>query len=133
MFNRQGTRLLGGKINDPFVVVTDVPTFTGGAAAVATGHINPSAQGFFVPTIGRNTLCFAGRDDDMVVSASGDNKLYIWSLPDSQGNEISANQSLLELRGHTGSVYAVRFDPCNDVLASAGDEKIIKLWRPIAQ
>ena len=130
MFNRQGTRLLGGLINDPFVVVTDVPTFTDGAAAAATGHINLSAQGFSVPG-GRNTLCFAGRDDDLVVSASTDHNLYVWSLPGSQGSEISVNQSVLELRGHTGSVYTVRFDPCNDVLASAGAEKIIKLWTPV--
>ena len=117
MFNRQGTRLLGGLINDPFVVVTDVPTFTGGAAAAATGHIYLSAEGFSVPG-GRNILCFAGRDDDLVVSASTDHNLYVWSLPDSQGNAISVNQSLFVLRGNTQPVYAVRYDPCNDVLTS---------------
>ena len=34
VFHRQGTRLLGGrKKDDPYVVVTDVPSFTDGASA----------------------------------------------------------------------------------------------------
>jgi len=75
-------------------------------------------------------LSFAGRDDDLVDRPQS-LRLVFARQP---GSEISVNQSLLELRGHTGSVYALRFDPCNDVLASAaGREKIIRLWTPIAQ
>ena len=132
MFNRQGTRLLGGRITDPYLMVTEVPSLTGGAAA-ALQNVRLSATGFHFPNTGRNKYCFAGRDDDLVVSASSDHNLYVWSLPESQGNDISVNESLLVLRGHSKEVYAVRFDPCNDVLASAGQEMVIKLWTPIAQ
>ena len=37
------------------------------------------------------------------------------------------------LRGHSKEVFAVRYDPRNDVLASAGFEKVIKLYTPITQ
>ena len=124
-FNRQGTRLLGREINDPFVAVADVPTFTGSAATAATSYRTCSSFGtrIFRPWM------WIG---ELVVSASTDHNLYVWSFPGSQGSDISYNQSLLELCGHTGSVYAIQIDPCNDVLASgAGREKVIKLWTPI--
>ena len=113
-------------------MVTEVPSLTGGAAASGQ-NVRLSAEGFVFPSLGRSKFCFTGRDDDLVVSASSDHNLYVWSLPESQGNDISVNESLLVLRGHTKEVYAVRYDPCNDVLASAGQENTIKLWKPIAQ
>ena len=117
------------------MLVTDVPvsSFGAGGGAAAGGRVRLSAQGFSPPTASRYTYCFAGRDEDLVVSASGDNNLYVWSLPDSQGNAISVNRSLFILRGHIQPVYAVRYDPCNDILASAGGEKIIKLWTSVPQ
>ena len=81
-------------MNAPFVLVTDVPSVSssvaGGGAAV--GRVRLSAQGFSFPTASRFNFCFAGRDEDLVVSASGDNNLYVWSLRDSQENAISVNQ-----------------------------------------
>ena len=76
-----------------------------------------------------NILCFAGKDSDLVVSASTGHMLFVWSL----GHEISVKQSLLALLGHTQTVLVVQYDPCNDVLGSAGQEKIIKLWTSVAQ
>jgi len=133
VFNRQGTRLLGRRIEDPCVLVNDVPvsSFGAGGGAVAGGRVRLSAQGFSPPTASRYTYCFAGRDDDLVVSVSGDNNLYIWLLPESEDNDISVKESLLTLHGHTDLVLAVRYDPCNDALASAVVEKIIKLWTTI--
>ena len=78
-------------------------------------------------------MCFAGEYDELVVAASEDHSLHVWSLPESQGRDVTINQSLIALLGHTNKVYTVRYDHNNDVLASAGYEKIIKLWNPIAQ
>ena len=115
------------------MAVVDIPSLTGGASADA-GQVRLLSDGYSLPGFGRNKFCFAGRDDDLVVSASTDNNLHVWALPEShEGNEISVNEALLVLRGHTQPVFAVRFDPCNDVLASAGEENIIKLWTPVAQ
>ena len=129
-FNRRGTRLLYGIGKQPLVVF-DVPTEEqmGGAP----GKVRLTSQGFSLPDIGWNTLCFAGEDDELVVAASKDHSLHVWSLPDSQGRDVTINQSLIALRGHKGPVFSIRYDHNNDVLASGGREKIIKLWNPIAQ
>ena len=99
----------------------------------APGKMRLSSQGFSLPAAGWNTICFAGRDDELVVAASEDHSLHIWSLLDNQGRDTTINQSLTALRGHTARVYTVRYDHNNDVLASAGAEKVIKLWSAIGQ
>ena len=130
-FNRQGTRLLGGYIQHPNVVFDVSTSFdekTAGSVRFFLRKIIP-----FLVSAG--TVCFVGKDDELVVSTSADHSLYVWSLPNShQGRaDQTVNQSLLVLRGHTGDVYNVRYDSCNDTLASAGVEETIKLWTPVAQ
>ena len=129
-FNRRGTRLLYGVTKQP-PVVFDVPSEE--QKDGATGKVRLSSQGFSLPGGGSNTICFAGKDDELVVAASKDHSLHVWSLPDSQGRDMTINQSLIALRGNNDEVYSVRYDHNNDVLASAGAKKIIKLWSPIAQ
>ena len=129
-FNRQGTRLLYGKVKQP-PIVFDVPSEE--QKDGATGKVRLSSSGFSLPDFGWNTLCFAGEDDELVVAASKDHSLHVWSLPDSQGRDTTINQSIFALRGHTEEVYSIRYDHNNDVLASGGREKIIKLWSHIAQ
>ena len=99
-----------------------------------SGKVQFSSQGYVTPTTGRNLNCFAGRDDELVVAASADHGLYVWSLPtDQQLADEQIDQSLVVLRGHTGSIYSVRYNRQRDTLASAGKDKIIRLWTPIAQ
>ena len=129
-FNRQGTRLLYGLSEQP-PVVFDVPLEE--QMDGATGKVRLSSHGFSLPDAGINTLCFAGKEDEVVAAASEDNSLHVWSLPESQGRDMTINQSIFALRGHTGDVYTVCYDHNNDVLASGGREKTIKLWNPIAQ
>ena len=84
---------------------------------------------------GGNNFCFAGQDDELVAAASVDHGLYIWSLPNDQqvaGDQV-VDKPLVVLRGHKDDIYAVRYNRRRDMLASAGEEKIIKLWTPIAQ
>ena len=102
-------------MTEPFATVVDIPSLTSGGAA-AGGQVRLASPRYSIPGFGRNKFCFAGRDDELVVSTSTDNYLQVWSLPASQGNKISVNQSLLELRGHTQPVFAVQYDHCNDVL-----------------
>ena len=99
----------------------------------AAGKVRLTSQGFSLPYVGRNMMCFAGRDDQLVVAVSEDHSLHVWSLLDSQGRDLTINQSLIALRGHTASVYSVRYDHTNAILASAGAEGIIKLWSSITQ
>ena len=99
----------------------------------APRKVRLSSQGFSLPDAGRNMFCFAGKDDEQVAAASMDNSLHVWSLPDSQGRDITVDQSLIALRGHTARVYTVRYDHNNDILASAGADQTIKLWSTVAQ
>jgi len=66
VFNRKGTRLLGGRAKQPLTVV-DIPSLTGDGATGGQGRL--SSEGYSLPGFGRNIFCFAGRDDDLVVSA----------------------------------------------------------------
>ena len=79
--------------------------------------------------------CFAGRDDELVVSSeSADYNLSIWSLPaDRQVADLMVDEPLVVLKGHTGPISSVCYNHWSDMLASAGNEGIIKLWTPIVQ
>ena len=97
----------------------------------ANGMIEFSAQGCSTPTTNQYSHCFAGQNDELVVSASKDHNLYIWSLPsDWQEVDRKINQPLAVLRGHKEEIYCVRYNRRSDTLASAGVGKIIKLWTP---
>ena len=119
------------KESHPLPVVYNVPI---GSGAV-NGQVQFTASGYGAPDTGKDIHCFAGQDDELVVAASADHGLYIWSLPNDQqvaGDQI-VDKPLVVLRGHKDDIYAVRYNRRRDMLASAGEEKIIKLWTPIAQ
>ena len=116
-------------------VVYNVPTDGQNIPGAKRGKTQFTAQGCFTSNFGRNPSCFAGQEDELVVAASADHGLFIWSLPTDQqleGDQI-VDQSLVALRGHKDNIYSVRYNRQSDTLASAGAEKVIKLWTPIAQ
>ena len=129
-FNRQGTRLLCRE-DSQLPTVYQVPT-----SQQMTGGVNRkmqfSAPDYASPQVGRNINCFACQDDELVVVASGDHGLFVWSLPTDQqvaGDQV-IDQPLVVLRGHKNYIHAVRYNHQRDTLVSAGEEKIIKLWTP---
>ena len=129
-FNRRGTRLLCREVGQ-LLTVYNVPQVANGIS----GKVQFSSQGYVKPTTGRNLNCFADQEDELVVAASADHSLYVWALPtDHQlaGDQI-VDQPLVALRGHMDKIFSVRYNRQSDTLASAGAEKVIKLWTPIAQ
>ena len=127
-FNLQGTRLVC-KESNKLPVVYNVPI---GSGAV-NGKVEFSAPGYGIPGYGRHALCFAGQEGELVVAASADHGLYVWSLPNDQVVHTVVDQPLVVLRGHKDRINSVRYNNRSDTLASAGGEKVIKLWEPIAQ
>ena len=99
------------------------------------GKVQFSSPDYASPQVGRNLNCFAGQNDELVVAASADHGLFVWSLPTDQkvaGDQV-IDQPLVVLRGHKNNISSVRYNRQRDMLASAGWEKIIKRWTPIAQ
>ena len=124
-FNRNGTRLHCGEVKRS-PVVYDVST-----EQQTNGKVRFSAKGYSISDKGRNLHCFAGQDDELVVSASNDHNLYVWSLPRELGREQVVNQSVAVLRGHENNVLAVRYNSRTSTLASADFGGTIRLWAPI--
>lgn len=79
------------------------------------------------------SCCFAGDEDEYVLSGSDDFNLYMWKIPD-EANSRSADsaswvkEAHMVLKGHRSIVNQVRFNAKNFMMASSGVEKIIKLW-----
>ncbi|XP_044263338.1 DDB1- and CUL4-associated factor 5 isoform X2 [Tribolium madens] len=72
------------------------------------------------------TCCFAGDGDEYVLSGSDDFNLYMWRMP--QNDTVEWGKSHLVLRGHRSIVNQVRYNKENNLIASSGVEKMIKLW-----
>ncbi|XP_060521769.1 DDB1- and CUL4-associated factor 5 isoform X2 [Cylas formicarius] len=73
------------------------------------------------------TCSFAGDNDEYVLSGSDDFNLYMWKVP--QDNEWGTSHMVL--RGHRSIVNQVRYNKHNNLIASSGVEKMIKLWSTI--
>ncbi|KAI4466878.1 wd repeat domain-containing family [Holotrichia oblita] len=71
------------------------------------------------------TCCFAGDEDEYVLSGSDDFNLYMWSIPE---DESEWGKSHIVLHGHRSIVNQVRYNKNNNLIASSGVEKMVKLW-----
>ena len=87
-----------------------------------------TAEGFSPSVDWLNMCCFAGDQDQMVVAASKDHSLRIWSVPKGEGNATTIDQSIVTLRGHQNTIRSVRYSKATSTLASGGHEGVIKLW-----
>ncbi|XP_068896111.1 uncharacterized protein [Tenebrio molitor] len=72
------------------------------------------------------TCCFAGDGDEYVLSGSDDFNLYMWKMP--PDDTVEWGKSHLVLRGHRSIVNQVRYNKENNLVASSGVEKMVKLW-----
>ncbi|XP_059475171.1 DDB1- and CUL4-associated factor 5 [Neocloeon triangulifer] len=78
------------------------------------------------------SCCFAGPNDEYVLSGSDDFNLYMWKVPQLENQEgISVKKAHYVLSGHRSIVNQVRYNSAYNMVASSGVEKIIKLWSPM--
>ena len=120
-FSPDGKQVLSGGY-DNTVRLWD--TTTGKQLAEGTNHSWWVWQVAFSPT------------SDVAVSASQDGRVIMWQLPTAQA--LAANDPSKPLRldsqtvftEHTGPVYAAAFSPDGKQVASAGDDKVVRVWKP---
>merc|ERR1711962_754739 len=74
---------------------------------------------------------FGGPNDEFVFSGSDDFNLYMWKIPQAGEDESWQDHAHLVLQGHRSIVNQVRYSRQKCLLASAGVEKIIKIWSPL--
>ncbi|XP_057316047.1 DDB1- and CUL4-associated factor 5-like isoform X1 [Hydractinia symbiolongicarpus] len=70
------------------------------------------------------TACFAGRKEEYVIAGSDNFDVFIWKISSKE------NKVHLTLHGHRSVVNQVRYNQYNNLIVSAGVEKVIKIWSP---
>ncbi|XP_043271607.1 DDB1- and CUL4-associated factor 5 isoform X2 [Venturia canescens] len=117
-FNSAGTRLLALRRRlPPVLYAVDSPT-----------HLCHFDQPGYYNSCTMKSCCFAGDDDEYVLSGSDDFNLYMWKIPSEEIKWVDSAHMIL--RGHRSIVNQVRYNRASCILASSGVEKIIKIWSP---
>ncbi|KAI1284876.1 DDB1- and CUL4-associated factor 5 [Halotydeus destructor] len=125
-FNNRGTQVLGLRRRFPPILYN----LTSPYPIAEFDHVS------YYNSCTMKSCCFAGSDDEYVLSGSDDFKLYMWKIPDEvMEHELSVpketvwvGDSHLVLEGHRSIVNQVRYNYRNGMIASSGVEKVIKLW-----
>ena len=92
------------------------------------GKVQLSDPDFSIEGVGGDAYCFAGLDDELVIGASENKNLFVWTLPDGKGQDCKVNTSLCVLEGHSDCVRSVRCSNDKSVIISGGEDGVIKLW-----
>ena len=129
-FDEKGTRLVCLEVDEPLVVY-DVPISFDDLHEDKGLKILLKAAGYSNKTTGKNSCCLVGGEDELVVAGSDNHGLYIWSLTDTP--QPRDTEPLFILHGHRGSINSIRFCDVKSILASCGQENIIKFWTPVLE
>ena len=115
-WNQAGERLLGLRRRLPPVLYSlDSP-----AAVCQFDHAG------YYNSCTMKSCCFAGPNDEYVVSGSDDFRIYCWAVPGPGQRWVDRAHRVL--RGNRSIVNQVRYNPSRAVLASSGVEKVVRLW-----
>ncbi|KAG1701319.1 DDB1- and CUL4-associated factor 5 [Nymphon striatum] len=118
-FNSNGTKILALRRRLP-PILYDIHSSQATHEFDSPGYYNSCTM---------KSCCFAGYNDEYVLSGSDDFKLYVWKVPTETCTGIEpVNNAHMILKGHRSIVNQVRFNPSNFLIASSGVEKIVKLW-----
>ncbi|KAJ8683820.1 hypothetical protein QAD02_019612 [Eretmocerus hayati] len=118
-FNEAGTVLLALRRRLPPVLY----------AVNSTTHLCQFDHPGYYNSCTMKSCCFAGNNDEYILSGSDDFNLYMWKIPSDDSIKLVDSAHII-LRSHRSIVNQVRYNKVNCVFASSGVEKIIKLWSP---
>nr|XP_034174649.1 DDB1- and CUL4-associated factor 5 isoform X3 [Osmia lignaria] len=117
-FNAAGNRLLALRRRLPPVLY----------AVDSSTHLCQFDHPGYYNSCTMKSCCFAGDNDEYVLSGSDDFNLYMWKIPSEDVKWV--NSAHMVLRGHRSIVNQVRYNPASCIIASSGVEKLIKIWSP---
>ncbi|KZC10050.1 PREDICTED: DDB1- and CUL4-associated factor 5 [Dufourea novaeangliae] len=119
-FNAAGNRLLALRRRlPPVLYAVDSPT-----------HLCQFDHPGYYNSCTMKSCCFAGDNDEYVLSGSDDFNLYMWKIPPEGVKWVESAHMVL--RGHRSIVNQVRYNQASCIFASSGVEKIIKIWSPFS-
>ncbi len=81
-----------------------------------------------------SSVSFSPTDNDLVVAASDDGSIKLWRKTENPRNSRSQNGNwqdvslLTPIRSHKQAVYQVSFSPDGQILASASEDGMVKIW-----
>ena len=130
-FTGSGTRLLCNELGRSQLAVYNFSTQQQQPSNY--GKILLKAQDFNSLEVGYSACCFAGTDDELIISAADDHNLFTWSLPgenDGDGQDLIVYQSTKILKGHKDAIRCVRANKEQPSISSCGDDGVVKLWTP---
>ncbi|XP_076635534.1 uncharacterized protein LOC143348805 isoform X2 [Colletes latitarsis] len=119
-FNAAGNRLLALRRRLPPVLY----------AVDSTTHLCQFDHPGYYNSCTMKSCCFAGDNDEYVLSGSDDFNLYMWKIPSESVKWVDSAHMVL--RGHRSIVNQVRYNQASCIFASSGVEKIIKIWSPFS-
>ncbi|CAK9814260.1 DDB1- and CUL4-associated factor 5 [Anthophora quadrimaculata] len=117
-FNAAGNRLLALRRRLPPVLY----------AVDSSTHLCQFDHPGYYNSCTMKSCCFAGDNDEYVLSGSDDFNLYMWKIPPDDVKWV--NSAHMVLRGHRSIVNQVRYNQASCIFASSGVEKLIKIWSP---
>ncbi|MGD1807622.1 AAA-like domain-containing protein [Dapis sp. BLCC M126] len=112
-------------------IVWDVATSSNGKLIASVGDRNPrlwQQDGKFWQKINYSdqvNLCVAFAPDSQTIAICINNKIEIWDIGDINTSQA---QPMRVLAGHQAIVSAIAISPDGQTIASAGDDKTIKVW-----
>jgi len=116
-FNNKGTKIIGLRRRLP-PVLFDIENPV---------HVCEFDHPQYYNSCTMKSCCFGGPDDNFVFSGSDDFNLYVWKVPEDE-QTYWVDRAHVVLKGHRSIVNQVRYNPHNQLVASSGVEKVIKLW-----
>lgn len=77
----------------------------------------------------------SGGSRQRIVTASQDGKAIVWQKAEggggkSEGESTEPYEELTEFMGHDGAVYAARFSPDGQLVATGGYDNMVMIWNP---
>ena len=75
-----------------------------------------------------SSVCFAPKKCLYFASASQDNTLKVWKVPDASDGLVKVKSAEMTIMAHQKYINTVRVSPNDKLIATSSQDKTIKIW-----